>query len=139
MAIRSVFEGGRLAPKSALKQPNMYLESVIFENVSRLPRKKVDEFVNSKEAKTMMQEGYLSQATLERLANEHGMPGCVKSIACHLARENNDPAFKELLDSQRKAHQAIEEIIDKYGRDAEPIAQQYQQNLDSILPDYFKP
>jgi hypothetical protein len=127
-----------LAPKEALKNPNMYRESIIYDTVSRLPKTKIDEFCTSKEAKIMVNEGYLSQESLERLAKEHGIPSVVKTLACHIAREENDELFQTLLMANREAHMCLEKILDKYGLDAAKMAEKYAGDMDKIIPDYFK-
>ena len=127
-----------LASKGALKNPNMYRESIIYDTVSRLPKSKIDEFCTSQEAKIMVNEGYLSQESLERLAKEHGIPSIVKTLACHIAREENDELFQTLLMANREAHMCLDRILDKYGMDAAEMAKKYGDDLDKIIPDYFK-
>ena len=101
-----VFGGANVKLESALKNPNQFREAVICESIRSLPSEKIKEFCASEEAKVMINEGYITQDTIERLADS-GDTSIFKTTVCHMAKEADEEGFPELA-AQFRGVAAIE-------------------------------
>lgn len=136
--VSSVFGGSSAHIESTLKNPNQYKEAVIESALSSLPKKKLNEFVNSKEAKMMLNEGIISQDCLDRLACENDN-GLVKTTVCHLAKENGDPVWDEFVRCRIKERRLMNELLSKYGDEAKPVVVKVEKEvLEASIPEYFR-
>lgn len=136
--VSSVFGGSSVHMESTLKNPNQYKEAVIESTLSSLPKKKLNEFVNSKEAKMMLNEGIISQDCLDRLActNDNGL---VKTTVCHLAKENGDPVWDEFVRCRIEERRLMNELLSKYGDEAKPVVVKVEKEvLEASIPEYFR-
>lgn len=96
-----------------LKNPNQFKEAVIYEHLSHLEPAKLKVFVNSAEAKAMVESGAITYDTLDRLAH-HGKGKILKTAVCHVAKENNDELFDELIKLRAEERRVMNELIAKY-------------------------
>lgn len=133
-----VFGSSNVVMESALKNPNQFREAVLFEALSELPEKKIKEFINSPEAKTMLSEGIITQETLERLANEH-KDGLIATTVCHMAKENGDPLWDEFVAARIQERRLMNDLLEKYGDKAQPIADDADKRfVEACIPEYFR-
>lgn len=124
--------------ESCLKNPNQLRDAVIYESLSSLPTKKIKEFVNSKEAKVMLKEELISQEVLERLVDEKDT-GCLKTTVCHMAKENGDPLWDELVKHRIEERRLLNDLIAKYGENAKEAADiANKEFVESKIPEYFR-
>ncbi len=134
----AVFGSGDMKLESALKNPNQFRDAVIFESLSSLPTKKINEFVNSKEAKTMINEGLISQDVLERLVNTSDK-NILKTTVCHMAKENGDPIWDEFVKARIQERRIMNDLLEKYGKDAKVIADNAEKEIvNASIPEYFR-
>ena len=134
----AVFGSGDMKLESALKNPNQFRDAVIFESLSSLPTKKINEFVNSKEAKTMINEGLISQDVLERLVNTSDK-NILKTTVCHMAKENGDPIWDEFVKERIQERRIMNDLLEKYGKDAKVIADNAEKEIvNASIPEYFR-
>ena len=132
-----VFGESSIRMEGALKNPNQFREAVIFESLRTLPVSRLKEFVNSKEAKTMLNEGIISQDTLERLSAESDN-GTLKTTVCHMAKENGDPLWDEFIKLRIEERRLMNELLDKYRDKASVIADNAEKEfVESCIPKYF--
>lgn len=135
----SVFGGSEMQMESTLKNPNQYKEAVIECAISSLPRKKINEFVNSKEAKAMINEGLISQDCLDRLASENDEGRLIKTTVCHMAKENGDPAWDEFVRCRIEERRLMNDMLEKYGDNVKPeIVKVEKEIIESSIPEYFR-
>lgn len=133
-----VFGTANAKLESTLKNPNQYRDAVLYENLSGLSMNKIKEFVKSPEAKMMLTEGLISQELLERLVDECDT-GCLKTTVCHMAKENGDPKWDELVRLRIQERRLINELIAEYGDKAKPIADNANKDfVESCIPEYFR-
>lgn len=133
-----VFGSSDAIMESALKNPNQFREAVLFEALSAMPEKKIKEFVKSPEAKTMINEGMITQETLERLANEH-KAGLIATTVCHMAKENGDPLWDEFVAARIQERRLMNDLLAKYGEQAKPVAADADKKIvESCIPEYFR-
>ena len=130
----ALFGGNDAIIEGALKNPNQFRDAVLFESLNSLPTAKKKEFVNSKEAKTMLQEGLISTEVLERLSAEADN-GVLKTTVCHMAKENGDPAWDELVKHRIEERRLLNDLIEKYGDKAKVIA----DNADKEFVEAYIP
>ena len=135
----SVFGGSEMQMESTLKNPNQYKEAVIECAISSLPRKKINEFVNSKEAKAMINEGLISQDCLDRLASENDEGRLIKTTVCHMAKENGDPTWDEFVRCRTEERRLMNDMLEKYGDNVKPeIVKVEKEIIESSIPEYFR-
>ena len=86
----------------------------------------------------MLNEGIISQEMLERLATD-GDTGVLKTTVCHMAKENGDPLWDELVKHHIEERRLMNELINKYGEQAKPIADNANKDfVESCIPEYFR-
>lgn len=134
-----VFGSSDVKLEGVLKNPNEFREAVLFESLNNLPNEKKKEFVKSKEAKTMVSEGFLNMETLHRLAHECDHHHGIHTMVCHMAKENGDPLWDELVECRIRERRLINELIAKYGEEAKPAAETAEKEfVESCIPEYFR-
>ena len=137
-AVSKVFGGINTTMEATLKNPNQYRDAVIFESLSNLSEAKIKEFINSQEAKMMLNEGLISQEVLDRLCAEK-CNGILKTTVCHMAKENGDPLWDELVKHHIEERRIMNELLGKYGDQAKPVAESANKKfVDSNIPEYFR-
>ena len=134
----SIFGGPSVKLEAKLKNPNQYKTAVLFENLNRLPSSKRKEFPKSMEARMMLKEGIIDTETLERLANETNT-GTLKVTVCHMAKENGDPLWDELVKARLEERRIMNDLMEKYSQQAEPIADSSNKEIvEACIPEYFR-
>ena len=135
-----VFGGANITMESTLKNPNQFKEAVIYESLNSLPAKKINEFVHSEEARMMLNEGIISQDILDRLvANSEHEGNVLKTTVCHMAKENGDPIWDEFVKARIQERRLLNELIEKYGKDAKVIADNAEKDIvKACIPEYFR-
>lgn len=133
-----VFGGPDVVIEATLKNPNQFKEAVLFESLSTLPTAKLQEFVRSNEAKTMLEAEIISQDMIDRLV-DHSDNGCLQTTVCHMAKEEDDPLWNELVRCRVQERRLMNELLAKYGEVAQPIADDAQKELvEAFIPEYFR-
>ena len=133
-----VFGGADVKLESALKNPNQFREAVICETIRSLPSEKIKEFCTSEEAKAMINEGYITQDTIERLADSCDT-GIFKTTVCHMAKEADDPDWDAFVMHQIESRRLMNDMIAKYGDKAKDIADNAQTDfIEHCVPEYFR-
>ena len=134
----SVFGSADVKLESTLKNPNQFREAVLFEALNSLSASKRKEFVKSNEARTMLTEGLITKDMLDRLADESDN-GVLKTTVCHMAKENGDPAWDELVRHRIEERRIMNDLIAKYSEKAKPIADNADKDfVESCIPEYFR-
>lgn len=137
-SISNVFGPANVKLESALKNPNQFREAVIFESLSHLPAAKKKEFVHSKEAKAMLEEGIITADMLDRLAADADT-GIFKTAVCHMAKENDDPIWDEFVKCRTQERRLLNQLIEKYGKDAKNVADDAAKDfVEGCIPAYFR-
>ena len=137
-AVSRVFGSADVKLESVLKNPNQFREAVLFETLNNLPRNKIKEFITSEEAKVMISEGIIDHDMLERLAKENDT-GILNTTVCHMAKENGDPIWDELVECRIKERRLMNELLNKYSDSAKPIANNANKDfVEACIPEYFR-
>lgn len=138
MPNESIFGGTDVVLEATLKNPNQFKQAVVFESLSTLPTQKINEFVKSDEAKYMLNEGSITPEGLEELANKHNN-GLLKTTVCHMAKENGDPLWDELVRARIEERRIMNDLINKYVTEADPVVSATQSEIiDKCIPEYFR-
>ena len=133
----SVLGGTDVVMENTLRDPNQYREAVLFEALASMPAKRIHEFVISPEAKMMVTEGILKQETIDRLASHHN-DKILNTTILQLAKEADDPLWKQLVASRIAERRVMNELLDKYGDQAHTVADNaYENFVAPNLPKYF--
>jgi hypothetical protein len=121
-----------------LKNPNELLEMYIIDEVSKLPDERIKEFVESAEAKTMVEAGIISRKTLVRLSKNDDLSRRTKMAAFQLAKENNDALWDQLVKNRVKERILIQKIVARYSSKAGRAAKIGQRDyLKNKMPVSF--
>ena len=134
----ALFGASDVIMESALKNPNQYRNAILFESLSSLSDDKLNEFVNSQEAKVMVNEGILTQETIERLASDHN-DSFINTTVCHMAKENGDPEWDAIVKCRIEERRLLNELIERYKDKAEVVVNGAKKEIvEGCIPDYFK-
>lgn len=133
-----VFGSGSIKLESALKNPNQFREAVLFEALSNLPNSKINEFIKSPEAKHMLSEGTVTPEMIERL-EDCGNNSVFKTTVLHMAKEENDPLWDELVNYRMQERRVLNQLIEKYGEKAKSVSDNaYKNFVEKCVPSYFR-
>ena len=134
----AVFGKPNAVLEGALKNPNQFREAVIYESINSLSENKINEFVKSDEAKHMIQEGYITDDTVDRLRH-NGCKKHLKMTVCHMAKEAGDPLWDELVACRVQERRIMNELMEKYANKATPIADNIEGDfINKCVPEYFR-
>jgi len=133
-----VFSGADVKMEGTLKNPNQFRDAILFEHLSHLSGSKVREFISSDEAKFMLSEGIISADVLDRLCEEDGNK-LLKTTVCHMAKENGDPLWDELVQAHIQERRVLNDLLEKYGEEAKPVAENANKTfVEACIPEYFR-
>ena len=90
-------EDAKMAPKSIFKDTRPLQEAFVFTELSHMPKQKLREFMKGPECKYLVENDIISGETLERLANEEYEDKAMELVVCHMAKENDDDRWNELV------------------------------------------
>ena len=134
-----VFGSSNMKMENTLKNPNQYKEAIIFESLNNLSAEKRREFINSAEAKAMIESGVISQDTVDRLQECDTDCITLKTTVCHMAKEESDPLWDELVECRIKERRLINELIEKYGEKAKTVSDKVEKEIvEASIPEYFR-
>lgn len=136
-----VFGSGEAVMEATLlKNPNQLREAVVFERLSNLPRAKRAEFIRSREAKIMVENDIISQDSLDRLASDLNNT-TMNTAVCHMAKEENNPLWDELVRCRMEERRLMNELILQYGEkvDKSPAIKNIEAEfINKSIPEYFR-
>lgn len=126
--------------QGVLKNPNQFREAVIFEHMSHKDPATIKTFCNSSEAKAMIEAGTITYDTLDRLAKKANMDNRVINTAvCHVAKENEDDLWDQLVKARAEERRIMNELLDKYRADVGPIATNARTEIiEKCIPSKFR-
>ena len=122
-------EDAVMAPKSIFKDTRPLQEAFVFAELSQLPKQKLREFMKGPECKYLIENDIISGDTLERLANEEYEDKAMELVVCHMAKENDDDRWNELVRHRAEERRLMNELIGEYGDNARTYAEQYRENF----------
>lgn len=121
-----------------LKNPNEFLEAMIYDEVVRLPDERRKEFCNSQEAQAMMEAGLISRKTLVRLSKKDDLERRIGMAAIQMAKDSNDILYDQLIKTRIKERELLDKINTKYVSKATRLATVGQRDfLKQKLPITF--
>lgn len=136
-----VFGKPDMVMEGALKNPNQYRDAVLYEALSSLDKDKINEFTRSNEAKTMLKEEMISAEVLDRLvnaSNTYEADGIFKATICHMAKENGDELWDDLVRARTEERRILNNLITRYGEDAKAVAESAGKEFLNTIPAYFR-
>lgn len=122
-------EDAKMAPKSIFKDTRPLQEAFVFTELSHMPKQKLREFMKGPECKYLVENDIISGETLERLANEEYEDKAMELVVCHMAKENDDDRWNELVRHRAEERRLMNELIGEYGDNARTYAEQYRENF----------
>ena len=136
--ISSLFDESATLP-GVLKNPNQLKEAFIYDYISHKDPVKIYEFINSKEAKAMIEAGTITYDTLDKLSQKADDKKCGMNVAvCHVAKENNDELWDELIKARAEERRIMNELLSKYGNEVSPILDKAHEEIINSIPNAFK-
>lgn len=135
----TVFDESQTLP-GVLKNPNQFREAVIYEHMSHKDPATLKRFVNSSEAKAMIEAGTITYDTLDRLAKKANSDNTVVNTAvCHVAKENEDDLWDQLVKARAEERRIMNELLDKYRKDVETVAINAKSDIiESCIPKQYR-
>ena len=126
--------------KAVLKNPNQFREAVIFEHMSHKDPATIKTFCNSTEARTMVESGAITYDTLDRLAQKaNSDKGVINTAVCHVAKENDDELWNQLVQARAEERRIMNELLDKYRKEVTPIATNARTEIiEKCIPSRFR-
>jgi len=124
-----VFTEGTMITGKPLKNLDALREAYIYNELSSMSKKDIKEFANSKEAKFMLEEEIISYDTLERLMSDEYNDSSVQFAVCHLAKENDDERWNELVKAREEERRIMNDLIQTYGESARKLSENYRENF----------
>lgn len=122
-------EDAVMAPKSIFKDTRPLQEAFVFAELSQMPKQKLREFMKGPECKYLVENDIISGDTLERLANEEYEDKAMELVVCHMAKENDDDRWNELVRHRAEERRLMNELIGEYGDNARTYAENYRQDF----------
>lgn len=135
----TIFDESETLP-GVLKNPNQLREAYIYEHLSHLDRCTLNKFLNSSEAKAMVEAGTITYDTLDRLQRVAcGKDKTMKTAICHIAKENDDDLWEELVKARAEERRIMNALIEKYRAAAQPVAYKaYNEIIESCIPSEYR-
>ena len=134
----SIFGNASSSLEGELLNPNELLESYIYDEVSRLPDDRRQEFIASEEAAAMVEAGVIGRRTLVRLSKADDLSRRLKMASLQLAKDNDDVLFTKLAKNRIKERELLDKITAKYSMKATKVAKIGQKSyLKKKLPITF--
>ena len=126
--------------QGVLKNPNQFREAVIFEHMSHKDPATIKVFCNSAEARAMVEAGSITYDTLDRLSRKANSDRSVINTAvCHVAKENDDDLWNQLMKARAEERRIMNELLDKYRSEVEPIAINAKTEIiERCIPSKFR-
>lgn len=113
-------------------------EAYIYDELSMLSDDQKQAFVESDEAKAMVEGGILNKKTLVRLTKKDDLSRRSTMAAFQLAKEADDPLWQQLVKNRIKERELIAKIESKYASKAEKSAKIGQKEyLSKKMPLAF--
>lgn len=121
-----------------LKDIKPVREAFVLNELSHLPQSKLKEFVKSPEAKTMLEMEIISPEGLEHLTKDaYGDRGS-EFMVCHMAQENGDDRWDELVRLRARERELMNSLIRDYANEAKPYCKNYRDNfVNKYVPKTF--
>ena len=115
-----------------------FLEQCIYDEISRLPQERIQEFVKSEQAEVMVNEGVITKRTLVRLSKTDDLERRTGMAALQLAKDADDALFNQLVKNRIKEKELLEKIKNKYYNKATKVAKIGQKDfLKNKIPVGF--
>lgn len=114
------------------------LETYIYDEISKLPDEKIQEFVHSEAADAMMQKGLIGKRTLVRLSKADDMERRIGMAALQIAKDKDDPLWNQLAKIRERERDILDKINKKYENKARQSAKVGQKEyLKKKIPVGF--
>ena len=126
--------------QGVLKNPNQFREAVIYEHMSQKDPATIKTFVSSSEAKAMVEAGSITYDTLDLLAKKANVNNkTLNTAVCHVAKENEDDLWDQLVKARAEERRIMNELLDKYRSQVEPVAINARTEIiEKCVPSKFK-
>lgn len=119
---------------STLKKDRLdtYKDAILYEYFSHMDTNKIRKFVNSSEARALVEAGALTPASLDRLDAKIHAPEnspAVKIGVMQAAKDADDELWDELVKARAEERRLMNELLQKYSGEVSPIADKAQEEI----------
>lgn len=122
-------EDAIMAPKSIFKDKKPLQEAFVLMELSSLPKDKLKDFMKGPECKYLVENDIISGETLDHLANAEFTDRATELVVCHMAKENGDDRWDELVRHRAEERRLMNELLGEYGDAAKTYAENYRQDF----------
>ena len=114
-------------------------EAFIFESISSKGTDTVEKFIKSPEAKVMIEQELISDDLLARLKDNEFKDKNFEITILHMAKEDNDPKFAQLIALRNEERTLMNDLINQYSDTAITESAYYTQKfLKNEMPREFQ-
>lgn len=132
-------EDGSIRDEMKLKDVRPIREAVIVNELSHLPQKTLKRFVESPECKQMMKMDILSPETVEKLAQDSYGDRAQEFMCCHMAKENGDDRWDELVQLRAQERALLNSLVRDYAEETKSYAQNYRDDfVNGCVPKEYQ-
>ena len=132
-------EEGSIRDNLKFKDVRPIREAVIVNELSHLPQTKLKRFVESPECNQMMKMDILSPETVENLAKNAYGDRATEFMCCHMAKENGDDRWDELVQLRAQERALLNSLIRDYAEESKSYAQNYRQDfVNKCVPKEYQ-
>lgn len=112
-----------------LKDPKPIREAFVLNELANLPKDELKDYVKSSQARALVENEIISPAALEDLAKSAYADRGVEFMACHMAKENEDERWNELVRHRAEERRLLDDIIRDYGPGASKMCDGYRKDF----------
>lgn len=137
----SVFEAATtIKDEVKLKDPKPYREAyVLTELARRMNPEQIGKFVKSKNAQALVENEIIGYDAIENLARNAYSDRSEELMVCHMAAENDDDRWNELVRHREEERRILADLMRDYGSDAHAACKQYNSDfVNKYVPGEYR-
>ena len=112
-----------------LKDSKPIREAFILQELANMPKEELRKYVKSSTARALVENEIISPAALEGLAKEAYSDRGIEFMVCHMAKENDDGRWDELVRHRAEERKLMDDLIRDYGARAADMCDGYRKDF----------
>lgn len=121
-----------------LKNPKPIREAFVIEQLRKNGKKALQEYVKSPHAKALLEHEIISPDSLECLTKDAFGPRSMELMVCHMAHENGDDRWDELVRLRAEERRIMNDLIRDYSTPAGVACKHYHSEVDKYVPREYQ-
>ena len=122
-----------------LKNPKPIREAFVVEALRGASKESLREFVKTPHARALVENEIISPDSLETLTKDTFNDRSVELMVCHMAHENGDDRWDELVRHRAEERRLLNELIRDYSDVAAPVCDKFRgEVVDKYVPREYQ-